>query len=131
MLTCGVCGGRSTSPLMCAVCGRSWDRARARVDAPAVDAMMRWAAKRARRAERLRVRDEVNAQGHKWTHPMYGASGGSYATCKLCGVTFLAVTDLSSGHVVLRLQGVGGSDVLVGRTGKMPQCRGAQGGPRG
>ena len=27
MLTCGVCGARTASPLMCAACGRSWDRA--------------------------------------------------------------------------------------------------------
>jgi hypothetical protein len=100
-------------------------------DDGSVGAAMAWAAKRARRFERLRVRDEINAQGHKWTHLRGSVAGSSYAVCERCGLTLVAVVDMSSGAAVLRLQGVGGSDVLVGRTGKMPQCRGAQGGPRG
>jgi hypothetical protein len=121
MLTCGICGGKATSPVMCAACGRSWDRARNRDDG-SVGAAMTWASKRARRFERMRVRDELNAQGHEWTHLMLGSSSASYVTCVRCGVTFLAVTDLSRGRIELRLCGVGGTHGIVGRTGKMPQC---------
>jgi len=93
---------------------------------------MAWAAKRARRFERLRVRDEINAQGHRW-QSVGGATGASYVRCERCGLLLAAVVDLSKGYAVLRLCGVDdGSGVgLIGRGEKMPQCRGAQGGPRG